>query len=94
MSKVNISNIDKDLLLETLWKRSFPASFFNMSGIPPPPFDLDSAKSSLDPNGYADYICGRIIKTNIYESDDVNPRLYDRDNGTGAFQEVVDSLRK
>ncbi|AKI80656.1 hypothetical protein QJ850_gp043 [Acanthamoeba polyphaga mimivirus] len=60
-----------------------------MSG---PSFDITEAKKELR-NGYADYICGRVIKADIYSDDTVDPRMYDRDNGQGAFKRVVDSLQ-
>ena len=93
MSTVDISGIDKHQLLQALWTRSKPATFFGQSGRVPPDFNLTVAKSQLSNDGYADYICGRAIKTNIYQEDIVDPYLYDRDAGEGAFQEVVDSLR-
>ena len=92
MTTVDIKGLDKDTLLHALWERSTPASFFKFSYLPPPPFDLAKAKSQLQ-NGYADYVCGRIIKADIYNKDVVDPWSYDRDNGIGAFAEVVANLR-
>jgi len=92
---INISDIkDRDMLLEELWNNSKPALFFKQSGMPSPQFDLIKAKQSLDHSGYADYICGRVIKSNIYESDVVSSWGYDRDNGQGAFEKVVNKLRE
>lgn len=90
---INISELNRDLLLQALWEKSLPASFFRAHKLPAPAFDLEMAKQQLHTDGYADYICGRVIKTNIYESDTIDPRLYDRDNGIGAFEQVVNSLR-
>lgn len=92
MTTVDIIGLDKDTLLKALWTRSHPASFFRFNGIPPPSFDLVEAKSQLQ-HGYADYVCGRIIKADIYNEDIVDSFSYDRDNGEGAFAEVVASLR-
>ena len=88
---VNISGLNRDLLLEALWNASQPASFFRFSGLTSPSFDINEAKSALN-RGYADYVCGRVIKTDIYSSDTADPSMYDRDNGQGAFQRVVDRL--
>jgi hypothetical protein len=69
-----------------------PASFFMMSGLESPKFNLYQAKQQLH-NGYADYICGRVIKCDIYNNDKVDPWGYDRDNGQGSFLKVVDNMR-
>ena len=94
MPTVDISGIDKEILLEALWTRSTPAAFFSLNGSTPPPFSFSAAKSELSNDGYADYICGRAIKTNIYQEDTIDSYMYDRDAGTGAFQEVVNQLRQ
>jgi len=92
MTTVDITGLNKDVLLRALWTRSQPASFFKINGVIPPPFDLNQAKCQLQ-NGYADYVCGRVIKADIYNKDTVDPYSYDRDNGTCAFAEVVANLR-
>jgi hypothetical protein len=89
---IDISGIDRDVLLEALWKGSFYAPFFKMSGLPPPEFDIKRAKSELR-NNYADYVCGKVIKADVYSKDSVDPSMYDRDNGPDAFKKIVDSLR-
>lgn len=90
---VDISGIDKDILLKALWEYSKPASFFSVSHTLPPGFELVKAKQELH-YGYADYICGRLIKTNIYESDLVDPLMYDRHTSPGTLASIVEKLRK
>lgn len=91
--QVDISKIeDKDVLLKALWERSKPAIFFSLHQISPPNFDLVQAKKQMNKYGYADYICGRVIKANIYEENLIDPSTYDDNNGKGAFQEVVNSI--
>lgn len=94
MSTVDISGINKEELLQALWTRSKPATYFSHSGSTPPTFNFSVAKQELSNDGYADYICGRAIKTNIYLEETVDPYMYDRDAGTGAFQEVVNQIRE
>lgn len=60
------------------------------SGRAPPPFNEEQAKKAV--TQYIDYFCGRVIKSDL-TGDKVDPRGYDRDNGQGAFQSVVDRLR-
>lgn len=90
-SHIYIGGIDRDKLLQKLWEKSKPAPFFQMTQITPPPFDLIVAKMMIN-NGYADYICGRVIKAYIYSTDYADPRGYDQTNGAGAFQKVVDQF--
>ena len=64
MPTINIKDIDRVKLLEELWKRAPDAAFFGSD--PGPSFSVDVAKKELRQDGYADYICGRPIKTNIF----------------------------
>lgn len=86
---INISGIDKVDLLQALHARQVPAGFFG--GFSGPSFDKEKAKEAV--KQYIDYFCGRAIKTDV-SKDTVDPWLYDRDAGQGAFQSVVDSLKK
>jgi len=87
---VDISGVDKVVLLRELWNNSKPAAFFTMNGIPPPPFNETNAKFFVDK--YIDYYDGRLIKTDI-SGDTANPSMYDRDNGSGSFQKSVDAAK-
>jgi len=89
---INIKDLDRDRLLEELWNRSKPALFYTSTGLPAPVFNLEKYKREISEDGYIDYFCGRLIKTNL-SGDIVDPYLYDRDNGEGAFQSVVDKLK-
>lgn len=40
-------------------------------------------------NGYFDYLKGRIMKVNV-SGDELDPRLYDRDNGEGAAARALE----
>ena len=87
---VNISGLDRDELLKNLWENSNVAGLFE--GRSDTVWDLEAAKSQLC-NGYADYIQGRVMKVNIYNTDNVDPWGYNRDNGHNAFQNVVNKMR-
>jgi len=95
---VDISGLDRDELLEALWENAKLPDFFAHLGpiglAIAPAFDLSEAKEEIQCNGYADYICGRPIKTYIYSSDTVDPVPYNGENGQGVFERVVESLRK
>lgn len=93
-NKVDITGLDKRVLLRKLWESSKSAPFFAMSNIPPHPLsesEIDKVFEMEEP--YADYLSGRVIKTR-FTTDLLDPWGYDRDNGSGAMQKVVDSMRK
>jgi hypothetical protein len=87
---VDIRGLDKMQLLKALWENSSPASFFAMTNRHPPPFDEKLAVTAVQE--YIDYFEGRMIKCDL-SKDFVDPWLYDRDLGNGAFQRVARKLR-
>lgn len=92
MSSVDISGLNKVELLERLWNCSRPAAFFAMTGLRSPDFGSEGPSPSVAVRKFIDYYCGRVIKTDL-SKDFVDPFLYDRDNGTGAFAGVVAKMR-
>ena len=83
----DITGIDKDLLLQRLWENSISTSANIEIG-----FNLAVAKKQLR-NLYPEYICGRPIKVDIYNGNQVDSFLYDRDNGEGAFGSVLTHIK-
>jgi hypothetical protein len=90
--EIDITGLDKRELLRMLWENSKPAAFFAMSGMNPPQCNDTEIDKVLSKDCYADYLCGRAIKTS-FKTNKLDPRGYDRDNGTGAMKRVVDSMR-
>jgi hypothetical protein len=86
--EINIEGIDKLELLHALWNRQIAPN----NGFYKPPFSKDAAIIVIK-NGEIDYFCGKAIKMDL-SSDVVEPRLYDRDAGKGAFMEVLNKLKK
>ena len=43
---------------------------------------------------YFDYLKGRVMKLDLTSDDEFDPWGYDRDNGRGAAQNVIDALRE
>jgi len=85
MSLIDINDIDKDELLYELWNNS-TIIFKNMS------FNLITAKKEMKEN-YPDYVCGRSIKLDIYNSNLIDPFLYDRDNGNNKVSQIVQDIK-
>lgn len=89
--RIDISSLDKKELLFELYKNSRTAAFFEINGVEAP----FCSKEEIDDGifgSYIDYFCGRPIKTNL-KRDYAIPDSYDRENGKGSFQIVVDHLR-
>lgn len=87
---IDITGIDKVALLAVLWSGQRPAGFFNEQTWAMPGFNKEKATEAV--KTYIDYFCGRAIKTNLSQNE-VDPWLYDRDAGQGAFAEAVKSLK-
>jgi hypothetical protein len=84
---VNITGLDKKEVIRALWENSKVAPMYMGFGVLSE-VDLENAckKDRID------YLCGRVMKINV-NKDEVDPHLYDRDNGAGAFKKVIDDLR-
>lgn len=92
---VDVTGIDRDELLEALWREAKTAGFFDVFPVPPPAWDLHRAKAELKGKTFVDYCLGRSIKTDVYTKENlIDGWLYDRDNGQGAFARVVKKLKK
>lgn len=91
MKKINIAGIDKARLLKALYDGSKIQgnSYIGYSGNE---FTLEDAKMALRETRSFDYVNGRVIKVNL-SGDEFDPWFYDRDNGDGAAQRIVDALR-
>ncbi len=88
---VDISGVPKVALLYRLWSGQVPASFFGDNMLSSPGFHDDLAKEAV--KRYIDYFQGRAIKLDL-SKDTIDPWLYDRDAGSGAFARAVSDLRK
>lgn len=94
MDKVDVTGIDRDELLEALWRNGRPSSFYSINGISPPSsFELGKAKRNMKEGGYIHFACGRPIRSYVFtDQTKIDPLGYDLEYGEGAFRNVVDSL--
>jgi len=88
---ISTAGIDKGKLLAALYNASKPQGMGFMH-YNPEPMTAEEARALLADNTYFDYLKGRVMKVRI-EGDELNPRLYDRDNGQGAAAYVIEQLR-
>tara|TARA_B100001093_G_scaffold503105_1_gene557012 strand:+ start:2864 stop:3292 length:429 start_codon:yes stop_codon:yes gene_type:complete len=85
---VNIDGIDKDMLLGLLWANA--NNNYNNNNLQ---FNILLAKKQIDKNGYADYICGRPIKSQIYNTKEIESFYYNRDNGENKMEEIIEYIK-
>lgn len=83
--RVDVSGIDKVLLLSSLWARAKVVVCRS--------FDEQDAEAGFVQDGHFDCFCGRFLKCNL-KGKKVDPWLYDHENGEGLFQWVVAEIRE
>jgi hypothetical protein len=88
---ISTQGIDKAELLAALYNAAKPLGMGYLH-YTPEPMPREEAAELLKQSDYFDYVKGRVMKVRI-RGDELSPHMYDRDNGNGAAQAVVDSLR-
>jgi len=90
---INISGISKAKILASLYNNSIPLGL-GILHYTPQDMTEDEAQKLLDetPNKYFDYVQGRVMKVDL-SKDELDPWLYDRDNGQGAAEKIINILR-
>ena len=92
-SDIDVSDIKPAALLAALYNRA-RAQGMGFFAAQPDMTEADAeAVLAKDPRGDFDYLHGRAMKVQIGEPV-LDAQLYDRDNGRGAAQSVVDALRR
>lgn len=89
---ISIQGLDKAAVLAALYNRAQPQGMMGFLHYNPKPMTAAEAQALLAQTTYFDYVKGRVMKVNLAK-DEFDPSLYDRDNGRGAAQEVIDTLR-
>lgn len=88
---IDISKFDKADVLRVLYNNSKPQGLGFLQFDPKPMLKEEAAKL-LETTTYFDYLKGRVMKIDL-SGDELNPVLYDRDNGKGAAKAAIDSLK-
>lgn len=91
-AQIDISDIDKAALLAALFNNSQP---LGMGFLQPhaKAMTIDEATTLLGEQTRFDYVRGRVMKVDL-SGDTLEPWAYDRDNGQGAAQRVVNAVRQ
>lgn len=96
---ISIAGLDKAKVLAALYNRAKPQGLGHLH-YTPEPMTVEEARVLLtehagddDRGAYFDYLIGRVMKVRI-GGDELDPRLYDRDNGAGAAAAAIDAIRE
>ena len=90
MSEIDISGIDKVALVQALYASAQALGLGRLHYQAGPLPDAEAQELACAP--YIDYCHGRVMKVDI-SGDTLDPWGYDRDNGAGAAEAVVATLR-
>lgn len=92
MSRVSISGLDKAKVLLALYRGSRAQGVGILTAMVSDAVSLKDAQQLVKKQLSFDYLQGVVLKVNLAE-DSFDPWGYDRDNGQGAAQRVIDSLK-
>lgn len=90
---IDISQHNKADVLRVLYDAAKPQGL-GFLHFDPAPMTRDEADSLLKGgSNYFDYLKGRVMKVRICDDGELDPRLYDRDNGNGAAARAIEILK-
>lgn len=97
VAMVSIEGLDKAEVLLALYNASHVQGMGFLAavdhyGIEDARKDIEEMKTTFNGRLYFDYLHGRVIKTDI-SGDEFDPYLFDRDNGEGAAEKAIETLR-
>jgi len=92
MGKVSLQGLEKGEVLAALYNASRPLGMGFLQ-YDAKPMTAEEGAQLVASQKYFDYLKGRVMKVNL-QGDDLDPWLYDRDNGPGAAERVISELRK
>lgn len=88
---IDISKLDKAEVLAALYNHSRQQGMGFLHARGRSAMTTQEARELLKEQTYFDYLYGRVMKTDL-KGDILRPRLYDRDNGSGAAARAIESL--
>lgn len=92
MDTISIEGLDKADVLAALYNGSRPQGIGFLQ-YEEKPMTRKEAEELLKGTDYFDYLKGRVMKVSLSSDTELNPWLYDRDNGPGAAERAISSLR-
>lgn len=90
---ISIKGLDKAEVLAALYNNSQPLGMGFLAPGHSEQLSVEVAKAIIRETDdlYFDYLRGRVMKVDL-NGDEFDPRLYDRDNGSGAAQRALAPL--
>jgi len=88
---INIKGLDKADVLVELYNNSHQQGLVVLQETRV--LTHDEAEKLVKETGYFDYLYGKILKLDLSSDEEFSEFLYDRDNGEGAAQYAVNSVR-
>jgi hypothetical protein len=88
---INIKGLNKAEILAALWNNSKMQGMSFMGSNGSNHMTKEQAEEHLKEYTYFDYLNGRVMKVDL-SGDELNPRLYDRDNGEGAALKAIENI--
>lgn len=94
MAKIDISGLDKGAVLAALWNNAALPPAYTRANPRTRPMSVDEGRSAVvaQDAGF-DYFEDRLLKVNL-SADEFDPWGYDRDNGEGLAEQVIERLRQ
>ena len=91
---MNIAGLDKAEVLAALYNGSRQQGMGFLDTLDEQWMTVKQAREELENNerGYFDYLHGRVMKISL-RGDEIDTRLYNRDNGEGAAEAIINELR-
>jgi hypothetical protein len=92
--KMNIAGLDKAEVLAALYNGSRQQGMGFLQTRGAEGMTVEQAREELANNErlYFDYLHGRVMKISL-RGDELNTALYNRDNGQGAAEAIIEALR-
>jgi len=91
MAFVNTAGLDNAVVLAALYAGARTGRFATEAD--PATITVEQARAELDRHPEVDYLHKRAIKVRLFGDDGFEAAFYDRVNGEGAAQRIVDALR-
>lgn len=89
---MDISNLDKAEILAELYNNAIPLGMGKMH-YEPINMTIQEAQKLLDSGQtFFDYVKGRVMKIDL-SKDELNTRLYNRDNGNNAAENIISKIK-
>lgn len=88
---IDIKGLKKAVVLKTLYDHSRVQGLGFLQAVPEGTVTISHCEELLKDYKYFDYLYGRVLKIDL-SKDELDERLYDRDNGSGAAQRAIDSI--